>query len=633
MATRRSVGYEDRTGRRKVTLVRGPRSLPWNSSRCSSGVNARPGIMSRPSGVLNFASGSGIDWLTTTRVAVASMTKATRNAVHAFTKTPRRVPGGSGWTERRYRSPTQRKAGGFRLSHLVRRRSWNLAVLHMRRSSRHDSGERLRGFTAGSVRTYLSAVWWLSDLISFEDQAGSLDRHATGEPGLHRLQLRRAPPEFLLAVEEFQRLLLDDLHAPLDVLLRLVRFGADLRGLRLRLGQEGPLPVEVLFAGREVLLPSPEFAVPFVDPRFAVPDSLLAIEELDCPPLKELAFPGQLGFLAFHRLPDFLGDFARGAMRGDEAFLRHRSETLAQIGYAALDFAAGLVFFPGPGRSVDPFFLEESERFFRLLFELGDSCRSLLVPSLEIGLRRDERLSLLLKRLSRVGTGFRLRLLRVFVGTRRELFRDFQGLRGSGRSFGNRVLQLGRIVREGRKPRFLPIEFLLASAQVRRVRFELGVQFCEGFFLRLKTCVAFREPFVDIRFRLGGAGRCGAARGGREMRVGRGEQEGGPVHILRRELSAGQKDERELATLKRREYVLAHGQRVAVPDPFVGQDLQEVVVVDRAIRIEDVLAGHFPALVEDVNFLELGPSDLLQRSGHQDSRHDWAEASDYETGE
>jgi len=28
--------------------------------------------------------------------------------------------------------------------------------------SRHDSGERLRGFTAGSVRTYLSAVWWLS---------------------------------------------------------------------------------------------------------------------------------------------------------------------------------------------------------------------------------------------------------------------------------------------------------------------------------------------------------------------------------------------------------------------------------------------------------------------------------------
>src|SRR2546426_1678440 len=167
MATRRSVGYEDRIGRRKVTLVEGCRSFPWNSSRCSSGVNARPGIVSRPSGVLNFASGSGIDWLTTTRAAVASMTKATRNAVRAFTKTPRRVPGGSGWTERRYRSPTQRKAGGFRLSHLVRRRSWNLAVLHMRRSSRHDSDERLRGVTAGSVRTYLSAVWWLSDLISF----------------------------------------------------------------------------------------------------------------------------------------------------------------------------------------------------------------------------------------------------------------------------------------------------------------------------------------------------------------------------------------------------------------------------------------------------------------------------------
>src|SRR5207245_4907631 len=56
-------------------------------------------------------------------------------------------------------------------------------------------------------------------------------------------------------------------------------------------------------------------------------------------------------------------------------------------------------------------------------------------------------------------------------------------------------------------------------------------------------------------------------------------------------------------------------------------------VVDRAIRIENVLACHFPALVEDVNFLELSPSDLLQRSGHEDSGDDWAEASDYETGE
>src|SRR5256712_4190284 len=157
MATRRSVGYEDRTGRRKVTLVRGPRSLPWNSSRCSSGVNARPGIMSRPSGVLNFASGSGIDWLTTTRAAVASMTKATRNAVRAFTKTPRRVPGGSGWTERRDPPPPPREGGGVRVRHLVRPRSWNLAVLHLRRSSRHDSDERLRGGTAGSGWAYFSA--------------------------------------------------------------------------------------------------------------------------------------------------------------------------------------------------------------------------------------------------------------------------------------------------------------------------------------------------------------------------------------------------------------------------------------------------------------------------------------------
>src|SRR5207245_3296076 len=120
---------------------------------------------------------------------------------------------------------------------------------------------------------------------------------------------------------------------------------------------------------------------------------------------------------------------------------------------------------------------------------------------------------------------------------------------------------------------------------------------------------------------------------GREMRVRRGEEEGGPVDILRCELSARQQDEHELATLKRRENVFAHEQRVAVPNPLVGQDLQEVVVVDRAIRIENVLARHFPALVEDVNFLELSPSDLLQRSGHEDSGDDWAEASDYETGE
>src|SRR3989442_4194579 len=126
MATRRSVGYEDRIGRRKVTLVEGCRSFPWNSSRCSSGVNARPGIVSRPSGVLNFASGSGIDWLTTTRAAVASMTKATRNAVRAFTKTPRRGLGRSGWTERRYPPPKPRKDPRFRLGYPLGQPGWDL---------------------------------------------------------------------------------------------------------------------------------------------------------------------------------------------------------------------------------------------------------------------------------------------------------------------------------------------------------------------------------------------------------------------------------------------------------------------------------------------------------------------------
>src|SRR5713226_10715845 len=107
-------------------------------------------------------------------------------------------------------------------------------------------------------------------------------------------------------------------------------------------------------------------------------------------------------------------------MGGDEAHFRHRSETLAQIGHAALDLAAGLVFFRDTGRGLGPFLLENRDRVLRLLLELCDSRRSLLVSGLEIGFRRDERLPFLLERLSRVGTGFRLRLLGVFARTRRE---------------------------------------------------------------------------------------------------------------------------------------------------------------------------------------------------------------------
>src|SRR5437667_386007 len=373
-------------------------------------------------------------------MAVARRMKASRIAVPAFTRPPRPGRRRRGRDDRRCRSSTWPEDREFESRHLVRRRGRNLAVRRMRRSKSSRLWRASGWLTAGSAGTYLSAVWWLSDLISLENSSRSLGRYATGESSFHRLQLRCALSELLLAIQEFQRLLLDDFHAPFDVFFRFVRFGANFGGLRLRLGQEGPLPVQILLAGREILLPPPEFTVPIVDPGFAVPDSLLAIQELDRPSLEEFALPRQLGFLALHRLPDFR-------------------------------------------------------------------------------------------------IGFRLGLLRFLVGTRRELFRDFEGLRGSGGSFGHRVLKLGGIVGEGRQPRLLPVELLLAPAHVRRVRFEFCLQLCEGFFLRLEACVTLRESLVGIRFRFG-TSRWGAVRRGREMRVRGLEEEGGPVDIVRCELAA-----------------------------------------------------------------------------------------------
>src|SRR5436309_1517628 len=470
-------------------------------------------------------------------MAVARRMKASRIAVPAFTRPPRPGRRRRGRDDRRCRSSTWPEDREFESRHLVRRRGRNLAVRHMRRSKSSRLWRASGWLTAGSAGTYLSAVWWLSDLISLENESRSLGRYATGESSFHRLQLRCALSELLLAIQEFQRLLLDDFHAPFDVFFRFVRFGANFGGLRLRLGQEGPLPVQILLAGREILLPPPEFTVPIVDPGFAVPDSLLAIQELDRPSLEEFALPRQLGFLALHRLPDFLGDFARGAMGRDEALFRHRSETLAQVGHAALDLAARFVIFRGPGGGLCPLLLEDGDGVLRFLLELCDPRGSLLVTGLEIGLRGNERPSLLLERLSYFRIGFRLGLLRFLVGTRRELFRDFEGLRGSRGSFGHRVLKLGGIVGEGRQPRLLPVELLLAPAHVRRVRFEFCLQLCEGFFLRLEACVTLRESLVGIRFRFG-TSRWGAVRRGREMRVRGLEEEGGPVDIVRCELAA-----------------------------------------------------------------------------------------------
>src|SRR5207245_4938940 len=121
-----------------------------------------------------------------------------------------------------------------------------------------------------------------------------------------------------------------------------------------------------------------------LDPCFAVPDPLLAVQEFDRPTLQELALPRELGLLAFHRLPNFVRDLAGGAMRGHEPLFRHRRETLAEVGHPALDFAACLLFFRRPNRGLCPFLFEEDDWVLRLLFELGDSGGSLLVPSLEL---------------------------------------------------------------------------------------------------------------------------------------------------------------------------------------------------------------------------------------------------------
>src|SRR5439155_1254432 len=80
-----------------------------------------------------------------------------------------------------------------------------------------------------------------------------------------------------------------------------------------------------------------------------------------------------------------------------------------------------------PGGGLCPLLLEDGDGVLRFLLELCDPRGSLLVTGLEIGLRGNERPSLLLERLSYFRIGFRLGLLRFLVGTRRELFRDFEG--------------------------------------------------------------------------------------------------------------------------------------------------------------------------------------------------------------
>src|SRR2546428_13376432 len=99
----------------------------------------------------------------------------------------------------------------------------------------------------------------------------------SGEPGLHRLEFRRPFSEFLLAGQEFERLLLDDFHPPLDIAFRFVRLRRDSRWLGLRLGKERALPVEFLLARRKPVLPPGATLFAFIDLHPPVSNPVLSV--------------------------------------------------------------------------------------------------------------------------------------------------------------------------------------------------------------------------------------------------------------------------------------------------------------------------------------------------------------------
>src|SRR2546426_2116670 len=148
----------------------------------------------------------------------------------------------------------------------------------------------------------------------------------SGEPGLHRLEFRRPFSEFLLAVQEFECLLLNDFHTPLDITFRFVRLRPDLRRLGLRLSKERALPFEILLARRKLLLSPSEILFAFIEMDLPVSNPVLSVQQLDCPALKELPLSGNLRFLALHRLPDLVRCFLRGAVGRYQALLGDRCE-------------------------------------------------------------------------------------------------------------------------------------------------------------------------------------------------------------------------------------------------------------------------------------------------------------------
>src|SRR5437773_1928455 len=93
------------------------------------------------------------------------------------------------------------------------------------------------------------------------------------------------------------------------------------------------------------------------------------------------------------------------------------------------------------------------------------------------------------------------------------------------------------------------------------------------------------------------------------------------------EMAPREEDEDQLAALERGEHIFSDEERIAIADSFRRQHLQEIIVVDWAIRIEDIFAGHLSAVVEHIDLLELRPRCFSGWRGHQDRGEGWVETS------
>src|SRR5437016_5332172 len=81
------------------------------------------------------------------------------------------------------------------------------------------------------------------------------------------------------------------------------------------------------------------------------------------------------------------------------------------------------------------------------------------------------------------------------------------------------------------------------------------------------------------------------------MRIRGRQQEGGPVDVLGCEMAPREEDEDQLAALECGEHIFSDEPRIAIADSFRRQHFAEVIVIDWAIRIEDIFAGHLSAVL------------------------------------